>query len=340
MNQKNANQKVQSQQSANQQFTSQNAACSEVSNSDSEYMNANGAVPYGMTNDYMFRAVLQTNNKALQGLICSLLHLKHEDILSVEITNPIILGEAVENKEFRLDINVNMNNNARINLEMQVAGKLIWPDRSIIYLCRSFDMLNHGQNYQEVQSVIHIGFLDYTLFDDCPEFYATNKLLNVKNHHIYSDKLTLNVVDLSRIDLATEEDKEHHIDYWAKLFKATTWEEIKMLAAKDQYIDEASKTIFRLSADEQIRKRCLDREEYYLDKMAMERTVEAQKAEIADNEAKLAALEAAIADKDAAIADKDAAIADKDAVIADKDAMIQNLLAENERLRNSGMQSN
>ena len=143
------------------------------------------------------------------------------------------------------------------------------------------------------------------MFDDCPEFYARNKLLNVKNHHIYSDKLTLNVVDLSRIDLATEEDKEYHIDYWAKLFKATTWEEIKMLAAKDQYIDEASKTIFRLSTDEQIRKRCLDREEYYLDKMAMERTVEAQKAEIAD-----------------------------------KDAMIQNLLAENERLRNSGMQAN
>ena len=54
-----------------------------------------------------------------------------------------------------------------------------------------------------------------------------------------------------------------------------------MLAAKDQYIDEASKTIFRLSADEKIRKRCLDREEYYLDKIAMERTMKAQEAEIA-----------------------------------------------------------
>ncbi|MDE5865947.1 MAG: Rpn family recombination-promoting nuclease/putative transposase, partial [Lachnospiraceae bacterium] len=233
MKQNNANQKVTSQQSSNQ-----NTANSKPSNSDTEFLNAQGAVPYGMTNDYMFRAVLQTNNKALQGLICSLLHLKHEDVLSVEITNPIILGEAVENKEFRLDINVNLNNHARINLEMQVAGKLIWPNRSLIYLCRSFDMLNHGQDYREIQPVIHISFLDYTQFNECPEFYATNKLLNVKNHHVYSDKLTLNVVDLSRIDLATEEDKEYHIDYWAKLFKATTWEEIKMLAAKDQYIDE------------------------------------------------------------------------------------------------------
>ena len=172
---------------------------------------------------------------------------------------------------------------------------------------------------KQIQPVIHISFLDYTLFDDCPEFYATNKLLNVKNHHVYSDKLTLNVVDLSRIDLATEEDKECHIDYWAKLFKATTWEEIKMLAAKDQYINEASKTIYSLSADEQIRKRCLDREEYYLDKMAMERTMEKQEAEIADQKVELAV---------------------KDAEIAEKDAEIQKLHAELEKLRSAGLQVN
>ncbi|MCM1388190.1 MAG: hypothetical protein NC231_12750, partial [Bacillus sp. (in: Bacteria)] len=47
--------------------------------------NAHGSLPYSMTNDYMFRAVFQTNNKALRGLICSLLHLHEEDIASVEI---------------------------------------------------------------------------------------------------------------------------------------------------------------------------------------------------------------------------------------------------------------
>ncbi len=248
------------------------------------FQNAHGAIPYGMTNDYMFRAVLQTNNKALRGLICSLLHLQPEDVLSVEITNPIILGESVKNKEFRLDINVLLNNYTFINLEMQMTGRLIWPNRSLSYLCRSFDMLNHGQDYQDVKPVIHIGFLDYTLFDDYPEFYATYKLLNVKNYHLYSDNLTLSVVDLSHIDLATDEDMKYHIDYWAKLFKATTWEEIKMLAEKDQYIDEASRTIFQLSADEQIRKRCLDREEYYLDLRAYEREVANSKKTIEEKE--------------------------------------------------------
>ena len=259
-----------------------------ISNPDDLLRNAHGTIPYGMTNDYMFRAVLQTNNKALRGLICSLLHLHEEDIISVEITNPIILGKSIKSKEFRLDINVTLNNCSHINLEMQVTGRLIWSNRSVSYLCRSFDMLNHGQDYAEVKPVIHIGFLDYTLFNDCPEFYATYKLLNVKNHHVYSDNLTLSVVDLSHIELATDEDKEYHIDYWAKLFKATTWEEIKMLSVKDKYINEAAKTIFRLSAKEQIRKRCRDREEYYLDLRAYEREVAENKKIIEEKDAKLA----------------------------------------------------
>ncbi len=85
--------------------------------------------------------------------------------------------------------------------------------------------------------MIHIGFLDYTLFVQYPEFCVTYKLFNVKSHQIYNDSLTLSVVNLSRIDLATEEDKEYHIDDWARLFKATTWEEIKMLAAKNEYLN-------------------------------------------------------------------------------------------------------
>lgn len=243
----------------------------------SGFWDASGQIPYNMTNDYMFRAVLQSNNKVLRGLICSLLHLSEKKVASVEITNPVILGEAVTDKEFRLDINVALNNHALINLEMQIANKLNWRERSVMYLCRSFDQLNRGQKYLEAKPAIHIGFLDYTLFEERPEFYASYKLINVKNSQKYSDSLTLNVVDLSRIDLATDEDKKYHIHEWAMLFKATTWEEVRMLAVKDEYLQEASETIFRMSADDLVRKRCLDREEYYQDLRSYERKMEQDK---------------------------------------------------------------
>lgn len=53
---------------------------------------------------------------------------------------------------------------------------------------------------------------------------------NIKNHILYSNKLILRVIDLTHIDLATEEDLAYGIDHWARLFKASTWEELKMIA--------------------------------------------------------------------------------------------------------------
>lgn len=78
----------------------------------------------------------------------------------------------------------------------------------------------------------HIGFLDFTLFQEAPEFYSTTLMMNVSNYHIFNSKFRLSVIDLSKIELATEEDKRYEIDHWARLFKAKTWEEIKMLAKK------------------------------------------------------------------------------------------------------------
>lgn len=230
-------------------------------------------------NDYMFRAVLQANNNVLRSLICSLLHLAESEVASVKVTNPIILGDAINSKEFRLDIHLLLNDSTHINLEMQIANKLNWQNRSVMYLCRTYDKLNRGQDYQDAKSAVHIGFLDYTLFTDRPEFYAAYKLINVKNHHVYTDSLTLYVADLTRIDLATEEDKRYHIDGWARLFKANTWEELRMTASEDEALYEAAKTLFYQSSDEEIRMRCLDREEYYQDLKNYERKIEQDRLE-------------------------------------------------------------
>lgn len=269
---------------------------------------AHGPIPYGMTNDYMFRAVLQSNNNVLRGLICSLLHLDKEEVISVEITNPIILGDSMGSKECRLDIVVLLNGHTVIDLEMQIANRKNWTNRSILYLCRSFDNPVRGQDYREIKPAIHIGFLDYTLFEEYPEFYATYKLINVKNHNIYSDNFVLSVVDLSKINLATEEDKAYRIDYWAALFKATTWEEMKMIASSDKDMEEAVRSLFLFCTDEQVRKACRERDEYYQD---------------------LASYEREIAEKNTIIAEKDNAIAEKEALIQELSAKLEMLQKQN-----------
>ena len=226
------------------------------------YEQATGSPKHGLTNDYMFRAVFQENELARKGLIASVLHMNAEDIYEVQILNPIELGAHVDDKDFILDIRVLLNNGHFINLEMQMANQHNWQDRSLSYLCRSFDHLYKGEAYTEAKPATHIGFLNFAPFPEPLEFNGCYKLLNIKNHNLYSDKFTFHVVDLTHIELATEEDKAWGIDHWARLFTATTWEEVKMIAENDIHMKEAAKEMYVLSADEMIEERCRARDDY------------------------------------------------------------------------------
>ena len=264
-----------------------------------------GALIVPMTNDYLFRALLQRNNLVLKGLICALLHMEEEDISSVIITNPIRLGDSINNKTFVLDINVILNQHHIINLEMQIINLNNWQDRSLSYLARNFDHLKKGEDYALTHPVIQIGLLDYTLFPDHPEFYSTYQFLNVKNHTLYSDKWRISVLDLSRIDLATEEDRQYQLDYWAALFKAKTWEELQMLAQNNHYFKEASETVYQLTQEEEIRQQCLAREDYNRTMKGIENNLAAQRHEISTLKNDLSNANQQLSEKDQQLSEKD-----------------------------------
>ena len=254
--------------------------------------NATGKIDYPLTNDYMFRAVLQENEKVLTGLICSLLHLKHTDVKSVVILNPIELGKAIDDRAFVLDLNVMLNNAQIINIEMQVLRQIYWNDRSLLYLCKAFDNLEKGDDYTKIKPAYHIGILDFTPFPAYPEFYATNQMMNVKKNYIYNDKFTLNVLDLNQIPLATNEDKAYGIDYWAKLFKAKTWEDLKMLADKNNTFEETCETMYKLNQDTAIRYWCEAREDGERILRTYKNLLEEKENELAQKDARIAYLEA------------------------------------------------
>ena len=263
-----------------------------------ELQHATGEIKYGGTNNYMFQAFLQENNEALRNLICSVLHLDPSSVVSIEIPNPILLGKFIENKTFILDIKALMNNQTVINLEMQIEDQHNWPERSLGYLCRSFDNLNTGDEYRTVKPAIHIGFLDFHLFKDAPEFHAVYKLLNTKNMHSYTDKFSLHVIDLRHIDLATEEDKAYQTDVWAAFFKAKTWEEMRMLAEKKPGLQSSVETLYKLNCDEQIREtldrfvRAQRREQGYLDTISeQQERISSQENTISEQQGRLSAQE-------------------------------------------------
>jgi len=73
------------------------------------------------------------------------------------------------------------------------------------------------------------------------------------------------VLNLKTLEDDSIEKEPADLYYWAKLFKATTWEEIKMLASKNPDMEDTIVTMKELSADEKIRLQCQARERYEWD---------------------------------------------------------------------------
>ena len=137
-----------------------------------------------------------------------------------------------------------------------------WQYRSLSYLCREFDSLDHGDDYCKVKPVYQIGFLNFTLFPDHPEFFATYQMRNARDNHLYTDRFNLIVVSLNQEKKATNEDKTYGIDKWVRLFKARTWEELKMVASDNTYMTSAVESVYLSNEDQNVRKIAREREDY------------------------------------------------------------------------------
>ncbi len=70
-------------------------------------------------------------------------------------------------------------------------------------------------------------------------------------HVSYTKLIGLNMLQLNHIELATEEDEENNLVYWAKLFNATTWEEFKALAENRPEVREVGDMVLTLNTDNQ-----------------------------------------------------------------------------------------
>lgn len=237
---------------------------------------AGDTIPYGLANDYMFHAVLQSSAEALQGLLSALLDIPESEILSCEVINPIILGDAITEKTCILDIRVILNGDRQINIEMQMGDISNWTDRSVFYLCKMFTDLKQGEDYTNIKPSVHIGILNKTPLPADAAFYNEYALLNRKSGYEFTGKFILRVLDLSYLDKVSEEETHTSLYYWASVFKAQTWKELMKLAEQSESIKKAVLKLHELTQKETVRLQCEARERYRMDLQSTIKTTRAE----------------------------------------------------------------
>ncbi len=93
-----------------------------------------------------------------------------------------------------------------------------------------------------------------------------------------------------------------------------------MLAQNNEYLKEATETVYELSQEEQIRMQCEAREDYNRRMLGIGRTIARQTRELKEKDAIIAEKDSALAEKDSALAEKDSIIAALQAQLAEKNS--------------------
>lgn len=262
-------------------------------------MDANEPIGYTLKNNYLFIALMNDSEYALKKLVCSLLGYPQSDIKKLTIRNPIQVGKAIERKGFVLDVALLLNDDTYINIELQLIDYGNWPERSVGYLYRSYDNLNRGDDYIDTKPAIHIGILDFTLFEEYPEFFASYRLLNVKNHNEYTSKFQLYVLDLNQIELATQEDRKHERDVWARLFQAKTRGDLMSIAQQYKEFEPVINKMNALMSDDAIQLQYDAEETLRNREKGIRKKIHRLEEELADKDERLLNQEARIAELEA-----------------------------------------
>lgn len=228
-------------------------------------------LPIRMMNDFAIKRVLH-NKKALKGLLSSLLDIPVNEIRSLEFADSVLSGEYAEEHGGILDIRIIMNNDKRINVEMQIRFFAGWEERSLFYLSRMFvEGFEKGGDYKTIEACIHISILGYSL-SETEGFYSIIELRNRKTGRLYSDKFSLRVLYLNKVDDATEEEKQTDVYRWAKMISATDWEVLEEMAAQDEYRSAALEELRKINADKELRYLYLRQEMAESDRVTMRNT--------------------------------------------------------------------
>lgn len=265
-----------------------------------------GKLKYTLMNDFLAKYTLQNDLFALKGLLAALLNVALDDVTKVEILNLIMLNEAINDKQCILDVKLELNQKQIINIEIQTVYQNFWPERSLTYLCKNFDQLKPGEHYDKIKPCIQIGILQSELFPDkkCKingrkivqrdprytgKFYSTYRMLEVTEYTEYSSKFELRVLSLKHIENVSEEEKRNHngLYYWAKLFTAETWEELKMVAEENDRMQSFVGTVKKLSAEEKVAMACEARRRHSIEVATYEWQIQQAKKELEEEQQKV-----------------------------------------------------
>lgn len=200
--------------------------------------------------DFCFKELL-SDEYVRRGFLSAILGVAPDMILWTKLLPTYLRKQHKDDKFGILDVRVMLQDESQVDVEIQVIAYDYWAERSLFYLSKMYvDQIHEGEDYGQLKKCIHVGILDFKLFDD-EEYYSRFHIWEDNRRLQYSDKFEIRVLELPKLEKYDYPETE--LLKWARFFNATDKEELEMAAEGNEYTQKAYDRLVELSADEEKR---------------------------------------------------------------------------------------
>ena len=214
------------------------------------------------TLDLVFKQLLTRQPSLLIDMLTGLLA---RPIGSVSILNPELPGELPFDKQVALDIRARLDDDSRVDLEMQRRPDPDLAERLVYYTARDYSsQLRRGDEYHLLKPTTGIAWLMEPLFPEIEHLHSIFELRERYTHTLLSHHFSIHLLQLSNLNRSGRPQNGDHdarVHRWARFLVAQSDAEFEQLAAENPIMKLAKQTLEQLSQEPETRRDVWEREE-------------------------------------------------------------------------------
>ncbi|MBL0385307.1 PD-(D/E)XK nuclease family transposase [Tumebacillus sp. ITR2] len=201
----------------------------------------------------------------------------------VEILNPEMNREHLEDKASALDIRARTEQNVHVNIEIQLANKYDMEKRTLYYWsCLYNDQMSKGMPYTQLDKTITINILNYRFLKETDRFHTTFHLYEDRQKFLLTDIMEVHFLELPKLMAKWDQQEvnphEEDVVRWLLLLEADDRtdirKELEEIAMEDPVMKQAFEKWEELSRDPKKLVEYRMRQKAILDAHALEKEAE------------------------------------------------------------------
>ena len=228
-------------------------------------------------NDVVFKALFSREKPRItQAMLEAILKMKIDKLELDKSTD--LLNENADDKNGRLDLRAIINGNTECDIEVQLTSNDNIAERFVYYWAKMYAAnLKIGDTYSDLRKTISIIILDdnFKLTKNLGKPQTTWKIRENENTHlILTDYFEIIIIEIPKVLKAYHKNPNDEVLQWMLFLDNPEKEEVTRIMEENKDIKEAKEELDRISQDDILRRKALNRTLEIADRLQLKKEAE------------------------------------------------------------------